>query len=215
MICRDVSDARALSQRLAYLAEHDSLTDLPNRVRFNDRLVQALALAKRNRHRMAVLYLDLDLFKPINDLLGHDIGDKLLQSVAHRLIQCVRSSDAVGRQGGDEFIILLSEVTRAKDAEIIAGKILHSPSMPYQINQHQLDITTSIGIANWPDDGVDAESLVKKADFAMYCAKSGGGNRYQYLNRSLNAGAAHHHTLEIQSPVVPAARAAASVESTI
>ena len=122
MVFHDVSTARALSLRMSYLAQHDSLTDLPNRVLLNDRLTEAIALAHRHRQKLAVLFLDVDRFKHINDSLGHDIGDRLLQSVAQRLLACVRSSDTVSRQGGDEFVILLSEVTHAQDAARQCGE---------------------------------------------------------------------------------------------
>lgn len=215
MVFRDVSDARAQSQRLAYSAEHDGLTDLPNRVLFNDRLLQALAMAQRNRHKMAVLYMDLDRFKPVNDVLGHDIGDQLLQSVARRLTQCVRSSDTVGRQGGDEFLILLSEVARAQDAEVIAEKILLSLATPHQVDDQQLEITASIGIATYPDDGADAESLLKQADFAMYHAKYGGGNHYRYFNPALSARAVNKRRLEFPPPYDLAPRTTARVEALV
>jgi diguanylate cyclase (GGDEF)-like protein/PAS domain S-box-containing protein len=184
MIVRDVSAARALARRNAHLAEHDGLTGLSNRSSFADHLEQSLALARRNGHKLAVLYLDLDSFKQVNDTLGHDIGDRLLQSVGQRLIQCVRGSDTVGRQGGDEFLILLSEVGHAADAEVVADKILDAIAVPHRINGRPLTVTASIGIAIWPDDDDAVESLVRQADAAMYGAKSAGGNRYQRLHAS-------------------------------
>ncbi len=131
MVFRDVTTTRAMSLKMSYLAQHDSLTDLPNRVLLNDRLAQAITLAQRNRKKLAVLFLDVDRFKNINDALGHDIGDHVLQSVAQRLLAGVRSTDTVSRQGGDEFVILLSEVTHAEDAAVSADKILLALSTPY------------------------------------------------------------------------------------
>jgi diguanylate cyclase len=147
------------------------LTDLPNRTLLSDRLIQAIALAQRHKKQLAVLFLDVDRFKHINDSLGHGIGDRLLQSVAERLLACVRASDTVSRQGGDEFVILLSEITRAEDAAISASRILLALSAPHHIDQHELYLTVSIGIAICPEDGIEPEALLKNADFAMYDAK--------------------------------------------
>ena len=196
MVFHDVSAARALSLRMSYLAQHDSLTDLPNRALLNDRLTQAMALAHRHRRKLAVLFLDVDRFKHINDSLGHDIGDRLLQSVAQRLLACVRSSDTVSRQGGDEFVILLSEVTHAEDAAVSAEKILLALSAPHRIDQHDLHLTASIGIVTYPDDGTDAETLLKNADFAMYHAKDSGRNNYQFFEPDMNVRAVERQSLE-------------------
>ena len=186
MVFHDVSVTRALSLRMSYLAQHDSLTDLPNRVLLNDRLTQAIALAHRRRQRLAVLFLDVDRFKHVNDSLGHDVGDRLLQSAAQRLLACVRTSDTVSRQGGDEFVILLSEVTHAKDAAITAQKILSALRPPHCIDQHNLHLTVSIGISIYPDDGTDAETLMKHADFAMYHAKDRGRDNCQFFKPDMN-----------------------------
>jgi len=182
LVFRDVSDARAVRERLVYSAGHDSLTGLPNRGLFNDRLTQGLALAWRNDQRMAVLYLDLDGFKPVNDYFGHEIGDRLLKSVSARLRRCVRSSDTVGRQGGDEFLILLSDLAHARDAEVISSKILCALAAPHRVGAQVLTVGASIGIANYPDDGADAESLVSHADAVMYQAKFSGGNGYRFFD---------------------------------
>ena len=196
MVFHDVSTARALSLRMAYLAQHDSLTDLPNRILLNDRLSQAIALAHRHRQKLAVLFLDMDRFKHINDSLGHAIGDRLLQSVAQRLVACVRSSDTVSRQGGDEFVILLSEVAHAEDAAVSAYKILLALGAPHPIDKHELHVTASIGIATYPDDGTEAETLLKNADSAMYHAKDSGRNNYQFFKPEMNARAVERQCLE-------------------
>jgi diguanylate cyclase (GGDEF)-like protein/PAS domain S-box-containing protein len=196
MVFRDMSTARALSHRMSYLAQHDSLTDLPNRVLLNDRLNHAISLAHRRRKKMAVLFLDIDRFKHINDSLGHEVGDRLLQSVARRLLGCVRRSDTVSRQGGDEFVILLSEVAQAQDAAVSAEKMLQALSAPHCIGQHELRITGSIGIVVYPDDGTDADVLLKHADFAMYHAKDQGRNNYQFFEPDLNVRALERQVLE-------------------
>jgi diguanylate cyclase (GGDEF)-like protein/PAS domain S-box-containing protein len=196
MVFHDVSSARAMSQKMAYLAQHDSLTDLPNRTLLNDRLTQAMAMAQRQRHKLALLFLDMDRFKHINDSLGHEIGDRLLQSVAQRLLECVRSSDTVSRQGGDEFVVLLTEVTHARDAGISAEKILVALSAPHRIDEHSLHVTVSIGIATYPDDGTDAETLLKHADFAMYHAKDSGRNNSQFFKTDMNVRAIARQSVE-------------------
>jgi diguanylate cyclase (GGDEF)-like protein/PAS domain S-box-containing protein len=196
IVFHDVSTARALSLKMSYLAQHDSLTDLPNRILFSDRLTEAIAMAHRYRRKLAVLYLDVDRFKHINDSLGHDIGDRLLQSMAARLHACVRSSDTVSRQGGDEFVVLLSEVTHVQDAAVSAEKILHTLRTPHRIDQHDLHLTVSIGIANYPDDGTEAEVLMRNADFAMYHAKENGRNNYQFFQPEMNVRAVERQSLE-------------------
>jgi diguanylate cyclase (GGDEF)-like protein/PAS domain S-box-containing protein len=196
MVFRDVSIARELSLRISYLAQHDGLTDLPNRLLLNDRLTQAMAMAHRHRRRLAVLFLDGDRFKNINDSLGHVIGDRLLQSVAQRLLDCVRRSDTVSRQGGDEFVVLLSEVTQSEDAAVSAEKILLAMSAPHRIGQRDVHLTMSIGIATHPEDGTDAETLVRNADFAMYHAKNSGRNNYQFFKPEMNVRAVERQSLE-------------------
>jgi diguanylate cyclase (GGDEF)-like protein/PAS domain S-box-containing protein len=196
MVFHDVSMTRALSLKMSHLAQHDGLTDLPNRILLNDRLSRAIALGRRHQQRLAVLFLDLDRFKHINDSLGHDFGDRVLRIVAQRLLHCVRNSDTVGRQGGDEFVIVLSEIAQALDAEACAAKILTALSAPLYIDQHELHITASIGIATYPDDGREAEGLLKHADLAMYHAKSNGSNNYQFFEAGMNARAAERQSLE-------------------
>jgi diguanylate cyclase (GGDEF)-like protein/PAS domain S-box-containing protein len=196
MVFHDVSTERALLLRMSYLAQHDCLTDLPNRILFSDRLTEAIAMAQRYRRSLAVLYMDVDRFKHVNDSLGHDIGDRLLQSMAARLDQCVRSSDTVSRQGGDEFVILLSEIRHVQDAAFIAQKILTALKTPHRIDQHDLHLTVSIGIASFPDDGQEAEVLMKNADLAMYHAKDNGRNNYQFFQSDMNVRALERQSLE-------------------
>jgi diguanylate cyclase (GGDEF)-like protein/PAS domain S-box-containing protein len=196
MVFHDVSVTRALSLRMSHLAHHDNVTDLPNRVLLNDRLTHAISLAHRHRQRLAVLFLDIDRFKHVNDSLGHNVGDHLLRSVARRLLTCVRTSDTVSRQGGDEFVILLSDVTHAQDAAVIAAKVLSTLAAPHFIDQHKLHLTSSIGIVIYPDDGADSETLLKHADFAMYHAKDKGRNNYQFFEPDMNARALERQSLE-------------------
>jgi diguanylate cyclase (GGDEF)-like protein/PAS domain S-box-containing protein len=196
MVFHDVSSARAASLKMSYLAQHDSLTDLPNRVLLNDRLSQAMAIAQRSNTVLGILYLDIDRFKTINDSLGHAIGDRLLQSVAWRLAECVRHSDTVSRQGGDEFVILLSQLTYAQDAAVGAEKILAALSEPHRIDGHTLYATVSIGVVTFPDDGLEAEALLKNADFAMYQAKESGRNCYQFFKPEMNAKATLRQSVE-------------------
>ena len=192
----DVSEARARSLEMSHLAQHDFLTDLPNRMLFNDRLTQAISLAVRQGRQLALMFVDLDHFKKINDSLGHGIGDKLLQSVAGRLIACVRRTDTVSRLGGDEFVILLSQVEHAEDAAFSARKILRSLAAPHLIDNRSLDINVSIGVSTYPSDGPDAESLMNKADTAMYEAKQLGRNNYQFFRRDMHARLADRQLLE-------------------
>lgn len=196
MVFHDVSSARALSLKMSYLAQHDSLTDLPNRVLLSDRLEQAMSIAQRGSQKLGILYLDIDRFKTINDSLGHAVGDRLLQSAASRLLDCVRHSDTVSRQGGDEFVILLSRLTLAQDAAVIAEKILAAFGVPFQIDEHTVYTTVSIGVVTFPDDGLDAESLLKNADFAMYQAKESGRNCYQFFKPEMNVKAARRQSVE-------------------
>jgi diguanylate cyclase (GGDEF)-like protein/PAS domain S-box-containing protein len=196
MVFHDVSVARAMTLKMSYLAQHDSLTDLPNRVLLNDRLTEAIALCDRYRRQLAVLFLDLDRFKHINDSLGHVVGDRLLQSVGRRLFTCVRSSDTIGRLGGDEFVVLLWEVKHASDAAIIADNILQALRAPHLIDHHELQITASIGVVTYPDDGKDAETLLKKADVAMYHAKQSGRDSYQFFKPEMNVQALERQWLE-------------------
>jgi diguanylate cyclase (GGDEF)-like protein/PAS domain S-box-containing protein len=185
IVFHDVSAARAVATRMSHLAQHDILTDLPNRMLLTDRLTQAISLARRGLNKLAVLFLDLDGFKQVNDSLGHPVGDQLLQSVARRLEATVRHSDTVGRLGGDEFVVLLSEVSRAADAAIIAKKILAALTLPHRVGEHDLSITASIGLSTYPASGWDAETLIKTADAAMYRAKQNGRNNFCFFDRDM------------------------------
>jgi diguanylate cyclase (GGDEF)-like protein/PAS domain S-box-containing protein len=188
-----VSAARAMSLQIA---QHDFLTDLPNRMLLNDRLTQAISFARRRGNHLAVLFVDLDHFKHVNDSLGHGIGDQLLQSVAERLVTCVRSSDTVSRHGGDEFVVLLSHVEHAEDAAISARKVLAALSVPHGIAQHALHVTASVGVSIFPDDGQDGEALIRGADTAMYRAKETGGNNYQFFRPDLTVRSVERQSLE-------------------
>ena len=196
IVFRDVSAARTMALQMAHSAEHDFLTGLPNRVLVNDRVRQAIAFAQRHSKKVAVLFLDLDGFKHINDSLGHAIGDKLLQSVAKRLLNCVRNSDTVSRQGGDEFVVLLSEVEQSDDAAITARRMLQAVAEPHSIDQHDLHVTASIGVSVYPDDGLDAETLIKNADTAMYQAKENGRQSYQFFKPEMNVRAVERQSIE-------------------
>ncbi len=196
IVFRDVSEARAMTLQMTYSAEHDFLTGLPNRMLLNDRIKQAIAVAPRHGKRVAVLFLDLDGFKHINDSLGHPTGDKLLQSVARRLVECVRASDTVSRQGGDEFVVLLSELEHPEDAAITARRLLAAVAGAHSIDQHDLHITTSIGVSVYPDDGPDAEALIKNADTAMYQAKENGRQNYQFFKQAMNVRAVERQSIE-------------------
>lgn len=196
IVFHDVSVARRMSLQLSHLAQHDSLTDLPNRMLLNDRLQQAINIAKRHGYRIAVLFMDLDRFKHINDSLGHVIGDQLLQAVAVRLERCVRESDTVGRQGGDEFVVVLSELEAAENAGISAAKLLAALTLPYHIASHDIIVPVSIGVSIYPDDSEDAETLIKNADTAMYHAKENGRNNYQFFKQEMNIRATERQFIE-------------------
>ena len=186
--------ARRLERHLAY---HDALTGLPNRILFHDRLQQAVAQARRSGSQVGLLFMDLDGFKRINDTLGHNIGDLLLQAVVERLQATVRATDTVARLGGDEFTVVLNELRNQGDDTLVARKILRSMSEPFMIEGQELYVTASIGISVYPNDGECIEKLIKKADIAMYRAKADGKNNYQTFNRSMNVGFAEVLNMEI------------------
>jgi diguanylate cyclase (GGDEF)-like protein len=195
VVFHDVSESRALTQRMSHLAEHDVLTSLPNRALLNDRLEHGIALARRNNRQMAVLFIDLDHFKHINDSLGHLIGDRILKAVAQRILPCIRHSDTVSRQGGDEFVVLLSEINRVEDAGVIAEKIRLALLDPYTIDDHYLHLTASIGVSVYPNDGEDALALIQYADTAMYHAKEKGRNNSQFFKDHMNVRAAERQII--------------------
>lgn len=196
IVFRDVTATRALEGILTHNAQHDALTGLPNRLLLNDRVGQAIALARRQHGQAAVLFMDLDGFKHINDSLGHSIGDKLLQSVAGRLLDCVRSPDTVSRQGGDEFVVLLQEMHHPEDAAITATRLLKAVAEPHSIDQHRISVTGSIGISLFPDDAKDTETLLSHADTAMYRAKKNGCDSYQFFGSEIDADTMERQLLE-------------------
>jgi diguanylate cyclase (GGDEF)-like protein/PAS domain S-box-containing protein len=196
IVFHDVSAARAMTLQMTHSAHHDVVTGLPNRLLVNDRITQSISLARRQNRYIAVLFLDLDHFKYVNDSLGHHTGDQLLQCVSARLVACVRGSDTVSRQGGDEFLILLSGITRPEDAATSAKKLLLSLSAPCPVGGQHLQINGSIGISLYPDDGEDAETLIKNADTAMYHAKENGRNDFQFFKAKMNLKAVERQSLE-------------------
>jgi diguanylate cyclase (GGDEF)-like protein len=196
IVFRDVSAALAMAEQMTHSFEHDSLTGLPNRLLLKDRIDQAIATAPRHERQIAVLFLDLDGFKHINDSLGHPTGDKLLQSIAKRLVGCVRTSDTVSRQGGDEFVVLLTESRQWEDSVVVAERILKAVAQSHPIENHDLHVTTSIGVSVYPDDGEDAETLIRNADIAMYQAKEKGRNGYQFFKPAMNVRAVERQSIE-------------------
>ncbi len=186
-IFADITEHKQIQEHVRYLAHYDALTNLPNRVLFNDRLGQALINAQRADSKAAVMFLDLDRFKNINDTLGHGAGDMLLQEVAARLTDCIRQGDTVSRLGGDEFVVLLPELNDEKDTQRVAQKLLNTLAFPIVLQGHELHISASIGISYYPMDGTNTETLMRHADIAMYRAKEEGRNNYQYYHASMNA----------------------------
>jgi diguanylate cyclase (GGDEF)-like protein len=181
----EIQTRKMLQEKMKHLAQHDNLTKLPNRWLFSDRLTQALTQAKRIGNQVAVLFLDLDRFKPINDNLGHDVGDGLLLAVAQQAKGCVREMDTVARLGGDEFGVILSGVDSPEEAAVVAEKIVHALHQPFLIKGHDCQIGVSIGIALYPDHGDEANLLLQRADIAMYGAKDRGRNQYQFFENVL------------------------------
>ncbi|WP_018411774.1 bifunctional diguanylate cyclase/phosphodiesterase [Methyloversatilis thermotolerans] len=196
IVFHDVSQSRAVTMRMAHMAQHDFLTGLPNRALLTERLAQAIGQAARHHKQVALLFIDLDHFKRINDSLGHALGDQVLQHVAGRLVGCVRTTDSVCRQGGDEFVILLAEIERPQDAAGVAEKVLQAFSEPQQIAGHALCVTLSVGISVYPDDGATADAMMRNADTAMYHAKAQGRDRCQFFTPGMNANAVHRTRVE-------------------
>jgi diguanylate cyclase (GGDEF)-like protein/PAS domain S-box-containing protein len=195
-VSRDVTERKKVEEQIEYQAYHDALTGLPNRRLFRDRLTVALAHARRMKHPLAVMFLDLDRFKVVNDTLGHSIGDELLKAIAARLQVSLREEDSVARMGGDEFTVLLADLRTADAAAKIAQKVLDTVALPLQIEGTELFITTSIGIALFPSDGDSAEELLANADHAMYRAKDAGRNSYQMFTPAMNSRALERLSLE-------------------
>ena len=190
-------EQRQLADKLAYQAQHDALTGLPNRVLFEDRLQRALAQGQRQRWLVAVLFVDLDRFKQINDTLGHPVGNSLLQQVARRLEDCIRKTDTLARMGGDEFTVVLTELHDEQYATTVAQKLLDILQAPFQVDGHELFVTASIGISVYPKDGKDAATLQRNADKAMYRAKDQGKNNFHVFVPEINATAVE--SLEIEN----------------
>lgn len=197
-------NAQILAERLegakaemAHLAHHDYLTNLPNRIQLEENLTQAIKFARRHGTKVGLLFIDLDRFKIVNDSLGHDIGDQLLQAVAQRLLMSIRDADTVSRQGGDEFVVLLSDIHHSDELVASVEKIHHIITEPYSVAQHVLHIGASIGVSIYPDDGADNATLIKHADAAMYAAKEGGRNSYAFFEKKMNERAVTRHQFEV------------------
>ncbi|THF63413.1 EAL domain-containing protein [Pseudothauera rhizosphaerae] len=197
-IFSDITERKAAEARIHHLAHHDPLTNLPNRILLQDRLEQAILQSRRNRRHAAVLFIDLDRFKLINDTLGHEVGDGLLIQVANRCLGEVRETDTVARQGGDEFVIVLPVLDHPQDAATVARKLVSELGKPYRLGPHELTVTASIGIAVYPDDGRNASVLLRNADAAMYGAKSDGRNGFQFYSTDLNTASLGELLLENQ-----------------
>jgi diguanylate cyclase (GGDEF)-like protein/PAS domain S-box-containing protein len=195
-IFSDITERKEAERRIQYMAHYDMLTGLPNRALLHDRLFQYLNHASRSGKRVALLFLDLDRFKTINDSLGHTAGDLLLQSVAERLKSCLRAEDTVARLGGDEFVVVLPDIQEIEYAAVVAGKILERVAQPHAVGGVELSTTASIGISIYPHDGVDKETLVKNADVAMYKSKEAGRNNYLFFAEEMNASAVERLALE-------------------
>lgn len=188
-IVRDITERKHADEKIRYLAQYDTLTELPNRVMLQDRVDHALAQAHRNREKVAVLFLDLDDFKHVNDSLGHQTGDQLLRTVSQRLRRCLRECDSIGRFGGDEFVICLPLPVDERHAASVAGKILETLRASIHVDGHELHVSASIGIGLFPADGEDTDTLMRAADIAMYHAKEKGRNNYQFFTPNLNEAA--------------------------
>jgi diguanylate cyclase (GGDEF)-like protein len=189
IVFRDIGPSLAMAQKMTHLAHHDFLTGLPNRVLLIERISQAITQANRHGKRLALLFIDLDNFKRINDSLGHAAGDQLLRLVAKRLAACVRAMDTPCRHGGDEFVLLLTEIEQPQDAARVVEKLRAALAMPYLNGGHDLSVTLSMGISVFPDDGFDADTLMQKADTAMFHAKASGRDSYLFFRPAMKTDA--------------------------
>jgi diguanylate cyclase (GGDEF)-like protein len=194
----DITERRQAEDQVSHMAHHDALTDLTNRALFYEKMDELLSRAPANG-KFAVLSLDLDRFKAVNDTLGHPIGDKLLQAVAERLLRCVRDSDVVARLGGDEFAVLQTPLFQPADAISLAKRLIDAVSSRYSIDGHQIAVGTSVGIAMAPEDGANSDQLMQKADLALYTAKANGGCEYRFYKTEMEARRRQREALEIAS----------------
>ena len=206
VVFRDAGPAREASRRLTHLAVHDALTDLPNRLLLNDRLTGAIALAERHNKPLAVLFLDVDGFKAVNDSLGHAAGDALLRSIAARLKAALRRSDTVSRYSGDEFVVVLPEMEQSDDAALVAKKLVRAASGPHRIDSRNVTVTASVGIALYPDDGREAETLIRNADTAMYYAKRTSLGSFRLFTPELLIAPGHPAPVRALPRALPAVR---------
>ncbi len=197
-LIQDLEERKRVEQSIRHMAHHDALTGLPNRALFRDRLTHAMAQADRYHQILAVLFLDLDRFKAINDTLGHNVGDELLKLAAERLRSCIRDCDTVARLGGDEFTIIVDDIVEIQDAAVVAQKILDTISQPFNLHGHEVFISVSIGLTLYPNDDENADNLLRNADSAMYRAKEYGRNNYQFYVADMNVKARERLMLENQ-----------------
>jgi len=193
---RDITEQKRAEEQIRHMAHYDALTELPNRMLLHDRIGQAIAQAQRNQEVLAVLFIDLDRFKTVNDSLGHAVGDRLLKTVAGRLESCTRGSDTIARIGGDEFVVLLGDLKEPEDAGHVAQKVLDALAEPLMIDGHELKVTPSVGICAYPHDGQDVETLMRNADTAMYYAKQMGRNNYQFFTQAMTEAAQQRLVIE-------------------
>jgi diguanylate cyclase (GGDEF)-like protein/PAS domain S-box-containing protein len=192
----DITERKVAQERVQYLAYYDALTELPNRTLLQDRLTKALASARRRKDKVALLFLDLDRFKDINDSLGHSVGDLVLKQVAERLKKWAREQDTAARVGGDEFLIVLTALKEAADAAVAAERLMNTMTAEFVVQGHSLGISCSVGISIFPEHGADSETLIKDADAAMYCAKESGRNNFRFFTKDMNTQAVERLTLE-------------------